>query len=140
MSDDLKPCPFCQSTDIDPKGVAYYPFGDKNRGLHFYPACNQCCGSSENWNTRPQEDAKDKEIEHLKLKDRSLKEALELQAQNYLEQIDAKDRRIKELEHILLDIHQRSTRNKRACGFKKYLQMDLEYIAVTAKQALDGKE
>lgn len=32
----------------------------------------------------------------LKLKDRSLKEALELQAQNYLEQIDAKDKTITE--------------------------------------------
>jgi len=50
---ELLPCPFCGCKDIDPEGVAYYPQGDKDKGLHHDPACNQCSATTAYpWNTR----------------------------------------------------------------------------------------
>lgn len=53
MIDELKPCPFCASTDVK-------EYMDKS--IH----CRQCgAESGVDWNTRPLEDAKDAEIARL---------------------------------------------------------------------------
>lgn len=49
MTTELKPCPFCGSTDIDPEGVLASKDGGEN---YSYPACNDCSASCEDWNTR----------------------------------------------------------------------------------------
>lgn len=47
----LKPCPFCNSRNVDPEG---WKSSDGRTG----PACDDCCGSADSivqWNTRPRE-------------------------------------------------------------------------------------
>jgi len=51
MVEKLLPCPFCNSTNIDPEG---WKSSDGTSG----PACDDCCGSANSiveWNTRPRE-------------------------------------------------------------------------------------
>ena len=51
MAEKLLPCPFCNSTNIDPEG---WKSSDGTSG----PACDDCCGSANSiveWNTRPRE-------------------------------------------------------------------------------------
>lgn len=50
MTEKLKPCPFCKSADIDPKGVL------RNDGKTS-PCCMNCGATAESverWNTRPE--------------------------------------------------------------------------------------
>lgn len=63
--DELKPCPFCGGSNTIKRSSRY--------SNQVYHECNECgCSvafySEERdfWNTRPAEDAKDKEIEKLK--------------------------------------------------------------------------
>ena len=54
MSEELKPCPFCPSTNIDPEGFEY------DHGDTLGPCCSKCFASVktiEEWQTRPTEDA-----------------------------------------------------------------------------------
>ncbi|PHS61022.1 MAG: hypothetical protein COB09_18925 [Thalassobium sp.] len=63
---NLKPCPFCGSTDIDPEGVASFKPEFRAREMSWAdddiadyiqhkPACNNCGATTEgDWNTRPE--------------------------------------------------------------------------------------
>ena len=55
----------------------------------------------------------------LKIKDRSLKEALELQAQNYLEQIDARNKEISVLKECIV-----SSNNLTQSAIDKTIEQD----------------
>lgn len=49
MTDKLKACPFCGSSDIDAEGV----LASKENGENYsYPACNDCSASCQEWNNR----------------------------------------------------------------------------------------
>jgi len=65
---ELLPCPFCGSTDVDPTGVASFKDNEKNNPdgsprnwykakpewIEHRPACNNCGASTDSdWNTRP---------------------------------------------------------------------------------------
>jgi len=62
--DEVLPCPFCGTADIDPEGVVAfkpeYRYSDMTEDrdatpdkLEFGPACNQCgCTTDGHWNTR----------------------------------------------------------------------------------------
>lgn len=65
----LKPCPFCGSDDIEADGVAFYPEGNKENGLHHAPACNNCGATGgdtvDQWNTRAKPVSDEKRREAL---------------------------------------------------------------------------
>jgi hypothetical protein len=66
--DELKPCPFCGSHDIDQSFWMAGELGDRRGG----PGCNNCGATSEPeyWNARPLEDA-------AAAREKALREALE---------------------------------------------------------------
>lgn len=54
INDDLLPCPFCGSTDIERYGRAYYEdISDFVNGAKSYmPRCKSCLAGAPNWNNR----------------------------------------------------------------------------------------
>jgi len=63
MTQEIKPCPFCGSTDIDPEGVACFKPEYKGGSVGWdkatddmivhRPACNSCGATTDgDWNTR----------------------------------------------------------------------------------------
>lgn len=95
MSKELKPCPFCGG---DASLIVKTFFGLPEEDVYTV-ACNDCksqsCYSDDRketvkvWNTRPAEDAKDREIERLKNKLKELKECI----------IDSRDKYMRLTEH-----------------------------------------
>lgn len=63
MTSELKPCPFCGCTEIDPEGVSYIPeefhkdvptwHVAKSEHIKNRPACSKCNATTDgDWNTR----------------------------------------------------------------------------------------
>ena len=67
MTDDLKPCPFCECGVIESGKVRDFP--DDLTIVPTSPRCHNCGAEARNeeaWNTRPAEDALHREVEEMR--------------------------------------------------------------------------